>query len=301
MFVAHRKCSNCEAEFEDQHFCPECGQWVDPLQEAEYEEFTLGDTPAVDEEQLRPIPAAPTSTQYVNCPSCGAANPAHNRHCEECGARIGQGPLPVAPQPLIRTTAGARALAVILAAVAVVALLAWGFNSLFGGDDTSAENTTTSSTNTTLAAAPIKITPLSATCSSNLNETFDCSNLIDGTERYWNDASAQGRDATVDFVFSEPIAIEQIIFKNVTDDAAFRRNFRVRGFEVTTDDLPDRPIIDQLDDSNRSQLVEVASLRTRQLTFKVTSTYPAEAVGGETPFNELAIDEIEFYGRPASG
>lgn len=299
--MARQTCSNCGASFEDQQFCPECGHWVDPLEDSEFEEFTLADRPQVDEEELAPLPTAAPPIQFVNCPSCGAANPSHNRHCEECGARISPGPLPVAPQPMIRTTAGARALAVILAAVAVVALLAWGFNSLFGGDGDASDSTTTSSTTTSVAAAPVQVTPISAVCSSNLNENFDCSNLIDGTERYWNDASAQGRDAEISFIFAEPIAIERIVFKNVADDTSFKRNFRVKGFEITTDDLPDKSFIDQLDDSNRSQLIEVATLRTRQLTFRVTSTYPAEAVGGETPYNELAIDEIQFFGRPANG
>ncbi len=292
-------CSNCGATFEDQQFCPVCGQWVDPLEDPEFEEFTLGDAPPAEDEEEVSAPAP--VTQYVNCPSCGAANPAHNRHCEECGARIAQGPLPVAPQPMIRTTAGARALAVILVAVAVVALLAWGFNALFGGDDEPSAQETSTTTTTSGAAAPEQFIPISVTCSSELNENFGCSNLIDGTERYWNDQSAQGRDAQIEFTFAEPIAIEQIVFKNVGDDASFNRNFRVKGFEIITDDLPDRSIIEQLDDSNRSQLIEVASLRTRQLTFRVTSTYAAEAVAGETPFNELAIDEIEFYGRAANG
>ena len=130
-------------------------------------------------------------------------------------------------------------------------------------------------------------------------DRFACGNLIDGTDRYWNDQSAQGREAVIEFTFSEPFAIEQIVFKNVVDDDAFRKNYRVQGFEIVTDDLPDRPFIDQLDDDNRSQLILLATLRTRQLTFRVTSTYAAEAVEGETPFNELAIDEFEFYGRPA--
>ena len=140
------------------------------------------------------------------------------------------------------------------------------------------------------------------TCSSTLETasgSFACDNLVDGTDRYWNDQSAQGRDAFIEFTFAEPIAIEQIVFKNVVDDESFRKNYRVKGYEIVTDDLPDQQFIDQLDDDNRSQLILLATLRTRQLTFRVTSTYAAEAVTGETPFNELAIDEFEFYGRPA--
>lgn len=300
--MAQQTCSNCGATFEDQQFCPDCGQWVNPLDDDHMEEFTLGDAPPPEDDELTAVPPPqPVVERLVNCPSCGAANPAHNRHCEECGARIAQGPLPVAPQPMIRTTAGARALAVILAAVAVVALLAFAWNAIFGGEGDQATETTTTTSTTEVAGQPEKIEPISVRCSSTLNDNFACTNLIDGTERYWNDQSAQGRDAWIEFTFSEPIAIEQIVFKNVTEDASFKKNYRVQGFEITTDDLPDRPFIDQLDDTNRSQLILLASLRTRQLTFTVTSTYEAEAVEGETPFNELAIDEIEFYGRRANG
>lgn len=301
--MTQQTCSNCGAHFEDQQFCPDCGQWVDPLDENQFEEFTLGDSPPLDDDE--PFAAVPSSApirQLINCPSCGAANPEHNRHCEECGARITQGPLPVAPQPMIRTTAGARALAVILGVVAVVAVLAFAWNAIFGdGGDPAAEDTTTTST-TQPAVSSQQVIPISVTCSSTLETSsgsFACDNLVDGTDRYWNDQSAQGRDAFIEFTFAEPIAIEQIVFKNVVDDESFRKNYRVKGFEIVTDDLPDRPFIDQLDDDNRSQLILLATLRTRQLTFRVTSTYAAEAVTGETPFNELAIDEFEFYGRPA--
>lgn len=301
--MTQQTCSNCGANFEDQQFCPDCGQWVDPLDETHFEEFSLGDSPPVDDdEQSRVVPGDVPMRQLVSCPSCGSANPAHNRHCEECGARITQGPLPVAPQPMIRTTAGARALAVILGVVAVVAVLAFAWNAIFGGDgDTAPDDTSTTSTSQAPAASQ-QFDPISVICSSTLDVSggsFACDNLVDGTDRYWNDQSAQGRDAVIEFTFAEPIAIEQIVFKNVVDDEAFRKNYRVQGFEITTDDLPDRPFIDQLRDDNGSQLILLATLRTRILIFKVTSTYPAEAVAGETPFNELAISEFEFYGRPA--
>jgi hypothetical protein len=203
---------------------------------------------------------------------------------------------------MIRTTAGARALAVILGVVAVVAVLAFAWNAIFGGSDDPVADDTTTTTTTQATASPQKLVPISVACSSTLEvagDLFSCDNLIDATDRYWNDQSAQGRDGSIVFTFAEPIAIEQIVFKNVVDDDAFRKNYRVKGFEILTDDLPDRPFIDQLDDDNRSQLILLATLRTRQLTFRVTSTFAAEAVAGETPFNELAIDEFEFYGRPA--
>ena len=64
-----------------------------------FEPFELDEKPP----EGAPEPAAETPAPLVDdapmvaCPSCGTANPAHNRHCESCGARIAQGPLPVAP------------------------------------------------------------------------------------------------------------------------------------------------------------------------------------------------------------
>ena len=229
--MTQQTCSNCGAHFEDQQFCPDCGQWVDPLDETHFEEFTLSDSPpADDDEPSAPVPLETSTQQLVNCPSCGAANPAHNRHCEECGARITQGPLPVAPQPMIRTTAGARALAVILGVVAVVAVLAFAWNAIFGGDDEPVPEETTTTPTTQGSASSEQFAPISVTCSSTLEvaaDRFACDNLYDGTDRYWNDQSAQGRDAVIEFTFAEPIAIEQIVFKNVVDDDAFRKNYRV--------------------------------------------------------------------------
>src|SRR3990167_7282073 len=72
----------------------------------------------------------PRQTRQVNpqttvaCVSCGSANDPENRHCERCGARLARTQMPVAPQPMLRTTAGARALIVLATVLPGVALLA---------------------------------------------------------------------------------------------------------------------------------------------------------------------------------
>lgn len=296
--MAHITCKHCGAEFEDQEFCPNCGQWVGPVPEGGYEEFSLSDTPDGEEQPELPEPPITAPQQMITCPSCGALNPATNRHCEQCGARLSQGPLPVAPQPMIRATAGARALAVIVGTVLVVALLAFAFNSLFG-DKTPAAAPTSSTTSTTKAAAAEKIDPISWDCSSELNSKFGCANLFDGTTtKYWNDASLRGQGAVIVVTFGQPVALEQIVFKNVTNDVKFKMNYKIKGLEITLDDLPDAPVIDTLENDNRTQVVIAKSLRTRQVTIRVTSTYPSESVDNKTPFTELALAEIEFWGRP---
>ena len=113
--MASRKCDQCGASVAaDEQFCPNCGSFLDPLEpdaprgrenvisvssDGNYEEFELG----------APPPAVERSNPgrgEVTCPSCGANNPANNRHCQECGARLSQGPLPTAPRPAVQATAG---------------------------------------------------------------------------------------------------------------------------------------------------------------------------------------------------
>lgn len=292
-------CNNCGAVFDEEHeFCPNCGHWVGPAPEEGFEEFALEQTP--EGEEPEPLAAVPLIVETVNCPSCGAPNPSSNRHCEQCGARITQGPLPVAPQPMIRTTAGARALGVILGTVAVVAILAFAVNSLFGNNEPAA-TTSTSTTSTTVAAVPVKIVPINWSCSSELAESLSCDHIFDGDDStYWNDASAKGQGAKIEVTFAQPYALQTIVFKNVTDDTKFTMNYKVKGFRIDFDDLPDAPFIDQLDDSNRAQPIAVTSYSTTQLTFNVTSAYESRSVDGATPYNELAIAEIEFWGRPTN-
>lgn len=294
--MAQITCSNCGEVFEEQEFCPNCGQWIGSIQSAGYETFDLDEPP--EGQEIEPIVSVSPMVDAVICPSCGASNPSTNRHCEQCGARITQGPLPVAPQPMIRTTAGARALAVIFGTVAVVAILAFAVNSLLG-NKTPAVPPTSSTTSTTAAAIPVKIVPIDWRCSSELNESLSCDNLFDGQDStYWNDASAKGKGAEIEVTFAQAYALQTIVFKNVSDDKKFKMNYRVKGFEIDFDDLPDAPFIDQLEDTKRAQPIAVTSFSTTQITFKVTSTYASQSVDGKTPYNELAIAELEFWGRP---
>src|SRR5688572_33503555 len=86
----------------------------EPGYEEDYERFDLGSPPP------------PSYRDPVICLSCGAQNAPTNRHCEECGARLSQGPLPAAPRPAVQATAGVRAVIAIgglLLGVIVIALL----------------------------------------------------------------------------------------------------------------------------------------------------------------------------------
>jgi hypothetical protein len=282
--------------------------WTDPLDDIDFEEFQLGE-PGSYEDQGSYEPsyqAAPPA--LVTCPSCGAAQPATNRHCEQCGARLSQAPLPVAPRPLAGVTAGTRALTIILGVLAAVVVLALGFQ-FFGGDDDAtaggttpegAEDGTTATTAPDVAAGPIEqIIPIRISCSSQLNDTtLACDNLIDGDELTdWNDASLTGEGAQFNITFADRVQLQQIHFTNLSDDVRFRRNYRIRTLEIITDDLPGLPIPAQLENDNqRPQVVQAPTLGTTTVTIRVLSTWPSEAVDGRA-FDELALSEIEFWGR----
>lgn len=270
-----------------------------------FEPFELEDgPPPPGQEPARPTPppAPPPQEQTappVACPSCGTSNPGYNRHCEACGARLGKDPLPVAAPPMVRTTPGGRALGVLAGVVLVVALIAAVIN-IFGGggDDPEAASSTTSLEPTTTRALTIDpIQPTSAQASSELNASFSAANLIDGdltTE--WQDASSRGEDGSLTFSFSQPVAITEIEIANIPDDERFKQNYRIKGYRIVVDDL-NFDIPGQLQDSNRPQIVPVASVATRTLTIEITSTYAAEAAGDQPPFNELALAEVGFFGQ----
>jgi hypothetical protein len=300
--LARHTCDNCGATFSNERFCPTCGAWVDPLQSgdatAEDEEFALGGSAPPDDASWDQ-PLVSVAQQTVSCPSCGTANPAGNRHCEECGARLSRQPLPVAPQPPVGTSAGVRAVIAVSAVLIVVFVGAAIFNALQGDDPSAAATETTLSgqTTTTAAAELEQIVPLEVSCSGTA-EGFNCEDLIIEDSPGWNDPGESGQGAEFTFTFAPGVALEQVIFKNVEDPDRFKRNFRVMGFTIETDDVGTVQT-DVLKDQPGSQVISVATVGTTELVFRVTSTYPAEALDANRgPYDTLLIQGFEFYGRP---
>jgi hypothetical protein len=240
---------------------------------------------------------AAAATAEVYCAACGSPNIASNRHCEQCGARLQRTQTPVAPQPMLRTTAGARALVVLSAIVLGVALLALVIN-LFGGGDAEVADAPVS-TVTTLASLPIgELTPIRADCTLTL-PSFPCDALIDddATNR-WN-ASDGGIGAELTFFFSPPVQITEMFLINIDDDEGFTRNARIKGIEVVIDDLSQSTIVELDDTNSEPQRIQIRSLRTSSLTITISSAYPGASFDGKEPFQELALQEVQFYGRVA--
>jgi len=267
-----------------------------------FEPFELGDAPP-EGEVVAPRAAAtgqhqsapPTGVATVSCPSCGSANPEYNRHCEQCGARLSQDPLPVAPPPMARTSPGGRALGVLAAVVLIVALVALVFNVFRGGGDDVASTTSPSSTTSTIAPVVTEIFASSVEASSELVR-FEATNLIDGNdETSWNDEGLRGKDAWIRLRFSRPVSLKEIEFLNLHEDVRFKRNYKIQGFSITVDDLTVE-INDRLENTNEPQRVQVASLETTELVINVLSTYTAEPAGDAPPFDELALEGLRFFG-----
>ena len=105
-------------------------------------------------------------------------------------------------------------------------------------------------------------------------------------------------DAVLTYVFSPPVQILEVTFQNLADDERFHRNARIKGIEITLDDLP-QAVITELEDTNAPQRVQLRSLRTSRLTITITSAYPGEAYEGHEPFFELALAELTAWGRLA--
>jgi hypothetical protein len=270
-----------------------------------FEPFELEEGPPPEEEHAPPAPRPQDEPAVeeepgpvVACPSCGTTNPAYNRHCEACGARLGKGPLPVAPPPMVRATPGGRALGVLAAVVLLVALGALILN-VVGGDDPVTATTVTAPPSTSVPPVQ-ELQPTTVRASSELNATFAAQNLLDSdVTTEWQDQGLRGEGATLTFEFSQPVSITDIEFVNVADVDRFRQNFRIRGFKITVDDLAVEQSY-QLEDVNTAQRFPVQSVRTNVVTIEVTSTYAAEPAGERPPFSELALADIRFFGRVAS-
>ncbi|MGH8912449.1 MAG: zinc-ribbon domain-containing protein [Acidimicrobiia bacterium] len=297
-------CHECGATVSgDEQFCPTCGTFLGYEEEEagtdEYEHFELGAAPPPGED---PVPLRPSK---IVCPSCGVENAPGNRHCEECGARLSQGPLPAAPRPAVQATAGVRAVIAIGGLLLGVILIALVFQ-LFGGDDPSS-TTVPLAESTSSTASPVEVDrlePLDVECSVEGLGSFICENLISGTDALyqinWPEHEATGNILTITIRFRTAVAVSRIDWHNISnDETRFLRNFRARALTISADDSFS-DIQSDLQNLPGVQEIDFSSLNTQQVTITVNSVWNAEIVD-ENVFTELAIDEIEVIGRPVTG
>lgn len=271
-----------------------------------FEPFELEDGPPPPGTERPPAPPseepdtrAAAPVEQVPCPSCGAYNPSYNRHCEQCGARLTKEPLPVAPAPMVRATPGGRALSVLAAAVLVVALVALLVN-VFRSDDGSATTTTVASTTTSTILELSQITPTQVTASDELSAGFGASNLIDddiATEWQVNQAT---NPLLMEFRFAQPVEIRYLEIYNITDQDRFLRNYRIKGYKITTDDLPVEIRSTLNDLAGGPQRIDIASFGAETLTIEILTNFPSQAIGDQPAFEELVVAEVKFWGTPTN-
>lgn len=307
-------CHQCgTAVAEDEQFCPSCGTFIDPVtssrsggevisvsSDGPYEEFELGSAPPAEE-----VPASPRAdgdTPTASCPSCGAQNPPNNRHCQECGARLSQAPLPTAPRPAVQASAGVRAAMAISALLFTVIVVALLFNVFFGGDETASGTTvpTQATTQPTIAElGPIEV--LSTECNPDGIGSFVCDNLTSGTaDEYqftWEDR-AEGDTATIRLTFRQPMVVQRIDWRNLEDPTRFKQNYRARGIIIDAQNSL-QPYPRELLDTPGTQNINFAAVNANWIEFQIESAYTAEVTEGNV-FREMAIDEITIIGRPAN-
>lgn len=245
-----------------------------------------------------PQPSAPV--EQVPCPSCGAFNPAYNRHCEQCGARLTKEPLPVAPAPMVRATPGGRALSVLAAAVLIVALIALVVNVFRGGGSDEATTTTSSSTTSTVPPSVVEITPTEVNASTQIAATFADTNLIDNNfTTEWQ--APHGDGLTIEFRWAQPVKIEYLEIYNIEEEERYRRNYRIQGYSITVDDLPGVDFRNTLtDEAGGPKRIDISSIETTTLTIEILSDYPSQAVEGEIAFDEIVVAEVKFFGSPGN-
>jgi len=302
--MARYVCDNCGATVVDEEFCPTCGSWVDTVAgkeqpDEEFEEFDL---------EAGPPPASQgVEGEPIICPSCGASNPNNNRHCEECGARLRQGPLPTAPRPGVGSTAPVRALLMLMVLIGVVALVAFLIN-IFGGEDPGSTTTTPQAGGSTTVPVEEVVDPepveiLTAQCDpEGLGGEFSCSNVIDGNDGSFqlnfNELPDGEKTVAIRLTFAQPIEITRILWTNLEDETRFRRNYRAKGITIEAEGNP-FVVPQNLQDTPGEQGFDFATLSANFIIINVQSVYQAEVVEGTEPFDELAIEQITIIGRRA--
>ncbi|HLF44095.1 MAG TPA: zinc ribbon domain-containing protein [Acidimicrobiia bacterium] len=262
-----------------------------------YEEFNLDNPPREESPRGR----ATSDRGSVSCPSCGASNPPSNRHCQECGARLRQGPLPTAPRPAVQATAGVRAALAISALLFGVVVIALLFN-VFNGE-AATSSTTLAETSTTSAAVqePGPIEPIGVDCAPPGIGSFICDNLITGTADEYQitfEDLAEGDNIVIRLTFREGMTVNRIDWSNIEDPTRFKQNYRAHGIVINAEDaITTFPV--QLEDVSGTTEIPFAAIDADWIEITIESAYTAEVNEGNV-FTELAIQEITVIGYPST-
>ena len=284
-------CKACSASIEkDLEFCSSCGEWLGlKIQDMEEKEPT-GNTATVR-----------NRVPQIKCPNCGVLNLPSIKNCKECGNPLIK-PLSsygAADLPNRKEVPGIRAVFFLALIVPLIAGASFFYNSRIADDVieeiAAVEQTTSTSSSTTIQSVLQKMFPISCTSSSQLNDEYSCENLYDGTLKSWQDNELECVDGFLEFTFSDPMYLEFIVFQNLESSNSFKRNFKVRDIQVTTDE--NSILIEkELQNNNGQQWIDINST-TATLRIDILSAYSGEDIGNSNAFKECAIQELTFFGK----
>ena len=284
-------CKACSARVEKElEFCSSCGEWLGLKIEDIETNVVLKNTPLVSNRVPR-----------IKCSSCNAANLPSIKNCKECGNPLVK-PLSsygATNLPNRKEVPGIRAVFFLALIVPIIAGGSFFYNSRIADDVireiSAVEQTTSTSSTTTTKNMLQKMVPISCVSSSQLNDDYSCKNLYDGTVKSWQDNELECVDGFLEFSFSNPMYVEFIVFQNLESTNSFKRNFRVRDIQVTTDQNS-LLIEKEIPNNNSQQWVDINST-TANLRIDILSAYSGEDIGNTEAFKECAIQELTFYGK----
>lgn len=222
------------------------------------------------------------------------------------------------PSPIMRPRRGlAVALGSAVAVIAVVGAVAWldGPRDAVRGEPTVTAATMPTSTTlppattappTTAVEVPrerINLADLvvAVTASSEISPAYAARNLIDGLlTTAWNDAGSHGDGAELTFEFSQPVYIDSIVITNLQDQTNLLRNFRIKELEIGfVSETGPTYVASTAPGTSAPHVVDIGDYHRGTLVIRVLSVWPSQAIGDQSPFAELAVAEVEFYGSPA--
>jgi len=284
-------CKACSASVEKElEFCSSCGEWLGlKIEDME------------DIKEPKNTQSVRNRVPQIKCSSCSTANLPSVKNCKECGNPLIK-PLSsygATNLPNRKEVPGIRAVFFLALIVPLIAGASFFYNSRIADEVieeiAAVEQTTSTSSTTTIQSVLQKMFPVSCSSSSQLNEEYSCENLYDGSLKSWQDNELECVDGFLEFTFSEPMYLEFIVFQNLENSNSFKRNFKVRDIQVTTDE--ESILIEkEVQNNNGQQWIDINST-TSTLRIDILSAYSGEDVGNSNAFKECAIQELTFFGK----
>lgn len=157
--------------------------------------------------------------------------------------------------------------------------------------------TTSEPVTATTFAEPTEIPPTAVEVSAHI-ASFGGDNLIDGDlSTAWQ--ATYDDNLIITFRWDHPVQIDHIEIYNITDEVRFLRNYRIKGYKISVDDLPGVVLRDTLEDKiGGPQRIDAGSIGTTEFTLEITSTYQSSPVEEAPPYLEVAVAEFAFFGHP---